>query len=72
MNMPDLKVLETNTQYTLKNLQGRSVRLDVFATDSKGKKYNLEIQRADSGAGVRRARYNSSLIDANSLLPGDK
>jgi len=71
MEKSDLKVTESRTQYTIKNLQGRSVRLDIDAIDSSGKKYDIEIQRADKGAGARRARYNSSLIDANVLLPGD-
>ena len=71
MEKSDLKVIEARTQYTIKNLQGRSIRLDVDAVDSKGKKYNIEVQRADKGAGEKRARYNSSLIDANVLLAGD-
>ena len=70
MDKPDLKVKEARTQYSIKNLIGRSVRLDVFAVDKIGKKYNIEVQRADKGAGAKRARYNSSVIDANSLLPG--
>ena len=68
--IPDLKVQEARTQYSIKNLKGRSVRLDIYAIDSNGKKYNIEVQRADRGAGTKRARYNSSVIDANSLLPG--
>ena len=71
MEKSDLKVTEARTQYTIKNLQGRSIRLDVDAIDSEGKKYNIEVQRADKGAGEKRARYNSSLIDANVLLAGD-
>lgn len=70
MGKPDLKVKEAHTQYGIKNLTGRSVRLDIHAVDTVGKKYNIEVQRADRGAGARRARYNSSIIDANSLLPG--
>lgn len=66
----DLKVQEAQTQYSIKNLVGRSVRLDIHAVDTAGKKYNIEVQRADKGAGAKRARYNSSVIDANSLLPG--
>ena len=31
----------------------------------------MEIQRKDAGAGAKRARYNSSLMDANAILPGD-
>ena len=37
-----------------------------------GKQYNIEIQRADRGAGGKRARYHSSLIDVNVTEPGDK
>lgn len=66
----DLRVEEIRVQYTIKNLQGRSVRLDIFAVDSTGKRYNIEIQRDDRGTGARRVRYNSSLIDANILLAG--
>lgn len=62
---PDLKVLEAKTQYFIKNLQGNSVILDVKATDSEGKIYNIEFQRSNKGAEPKRARYNSALIDAN-------
>ena len=67
----DLVVEEVKVQYTIKNLQGRSVRLDVFAVDSTGRKYNIEVQRDDRGADIKRARHNSSLMDANALLTGD-
>ena len=33
--------------------------------------YNVEIQRSDRGAGAKRARYNSSLLDANLTHSGD-
>lgn len=33
--------------------------------------YNIEIQRAPKGASKKRARYNSSVIDANSTQAGD-
>ena len=70
MDKPDLIVKKAQTQYSLKNLQGHCVRLDIHAEDSEDKKYNVEVQRTDRGAGIRRARYNSSLIDANAILPG--
>ena len=38
----DLKVSSVNVQYDIKNLQGRSVRLDVLAEDKDGKMYNIE------------------------------
>ena len=68
LNKPDIKVVKVQTQYSMKNIKGRSLRLDIYATDSENKKYNIEIQRADKGAGAKRARYNSSLIDSN-ILP---
>lgn len=67
----DLKVLEVHGQHEIKNLQGRSVRLDIAAVDLSGKTYDVEIQRDDRGAGVKRARYNSSLLGANITEPGD-
>ena len=70
LNKPDIKVVKVQTQYSMKNIKGRSLRLDIYATDSENKKYNIEIQRADKGAGAKRARYNSSLIDSNILPAG--
>ncbi len=67
-----LKVQSVHTQHNIKSLQGRSVRLDIFASDENGKLYDIEIQRADKGAGAKRARYNSSLMDANVLDAGDE
>ena len=69
MNKEDLKVLHSKTEYVIRNLQGRSVRLDVKATDSENKEYDIEVQRADKGAGRKRARHNSSMLDANALAP---
>lgn len=71
LNKEDLKVEDVRTQVFVENLIKRSVRLDVLATDKDGKKYNIEIQRADKGAGVKRARYNSSMMDANLLKKGE-
>ena len=65
----DLEVTESKGQVPIKNLQGRSVRLDIKARDKSGKLYNIEVQRADEGAVAKRARHNSALLDANALLP---
>ena len=67
----DLKVIKSQTEYPIKSLQGRGVRFDVFARDSEGKEYDIEIQRANKGAEPRRARYNSALMDANALKSSD-
>ena len=72
LNRDDLTVVRVVSQFGIKNLQGRSARLDIYAVDDKGKHYDVEVQRSDDGAAIRRARYNSSLLDANLLNPGDK
>lgn len=68
----DLKVAQVHVQHEVKNLQGRSARLDILAVDQENRVYNIEIQRDDRGASVKRARYNSSLIDANITEPGEQ
>jgi len=67
----DLKVVKSQTEYPIKSLQGRGVRFDVFARDSDGREYDIEIQRANDGAEPKRARYNSALMDANTLKSGE-
>lgn len=67
----DLTVQEAVTQYELKNIQGRSAKLDIYAVDSTGAKYDVEVQRSDKGAVPKRGRYNSSLLDCNTLDTGD-
>lgn len=72
LNKPTLRVKSVHTQHELKNLNGRSVRLDVHAVEDNGTEVNIEIQRDDRGAGFKRARHNSSLLDASILKPGQK
>ena len=43
--------------------------MDVHAIDGTKKEFDVEIQRSDAGA--KRARHNSSLLDAHILKPGD-
>ena len=71
LDKPDLNVVDVRTQVFVENLLNRSVRLDVLATDSEGRKFNIEIQRSDKGAGRKRARYNSSMMDVNLLEKGE-
>lgn len=67
----DLVITDWETQKDMKRLAGaRSVCLDAYGTDSSGKKYNLEIQRQDRGAGSCRARYHSSILDVENLHQG--
>lgn len=71
MNKYDLKVKRSRVQHVIKNLQGRSIWLDIDATDDQNREFDIEVQRADKGASPRRARYHSSIIDANVLNAGD-
>lgn len=72
LNRDDLKVQDVHVQHVVHNLQGRSIRLDIYAVDLEGKLYDIEIQRDDKGAGVKRARYNSSLLSANATDTGEE
>lgn len=67
----DIRIKSVRTQEPLKNLQGRSAVLDIHAVDSTDKEFDVEIQRKDAGAGAKRARHNSSLLDAHILKSGD-
>lgn len=68
----DIKIKSVRTQEVLKNLEGRSATLDVHAIDSDNKEFDVEIQRKDAGAGAKRARHNSSLLDAHILKSGEE
>ncbi len=67
----DLNIISVETQVDMKRLAGaRSLCLDAYGTDSDGKRYDLEIQREDRGAGTHRARYHSSVMDVENLNAG--
>jgi hypothetical protein len=71
MKKPDLRVLSVVVEDTIPSLHGRGIRLDVHATDAQQREYDIEIQRSDKGAGRKRARFNSSLLDQDSLSSGE-
>ena len=62
---PELEIRECRVQDSLKNLQGRSVVLDVNCQDSKGVYYNIEVQKQDNDDHQRRTRYNRALLTSN-------
>lgn len=54
----NLTITSVATQADMKRLVGaRSICLDAYGTDDEGKKYDMEVQRSDRGAGKHRARY---------------
>lgn len=71
MGMPDLIVTQMETQKDLLQIgQGRSLYLDVWAVDSDGTQYNIEIQRSSGGAQPHRPRYHLSVMDSTFLRRG--
>ena len=72
LNKPKLKIISTDTQVSLINIRERTVRFDVLAEDSSGRKMNIEVQRKREGANPRRARYHSSILDATFFKRGQK
>ncbi|MBR1419095.1 MAG: Rpn family recombination-promoting nuclease/putative transposase [Synergistaceae bacterium] len=68
LDKDDLTVKRVKTQKPLKGAPNkRTVRLDIYAVDSEGLEYDIEIQRENAGASPKRARFYSALIDANML-----
>ncbi len=71
--LTDLVLTREETQRDMKRLLGaRSLCLDVHGVDSQNRQYDLEVQRADSGARPERARYHSSAMDIESLNAGQE
>ena len=72
LNRNDLTVTKSMTQIQKTNLFGKTVKLDVVAEDIFKTEYNIEIQRAGSGAGARRIRYHQAMLDSHTLNKGGK
>lgn len=72
LNMHDLVVEESQAQYEIDFIGARRYSLDVFARDSTGKNYNIEVQRSDTGASPKRARCHSGIIDTSAMSKGSK
>ena len=70
----DIKVVSVVGQRELKNpiVGGRNLRLDILAKDGQGELFNVEVQRKNSGANERRARFHSSMIDSRMLKKKQK
>ena len=74
---PEMEQISENesqkqTQKDLTRLTGaRGLSLDVYAEDTRGQLYNLEVQRDDKGACPERIRYHSSALDIENLRAGE-
>ncbi|MCR4901048.1 MAG: PD-(D/E)XK nuclease family transposase [Treponema sp.] len=70
LNRNDLTVTKSMSQIQKTNLFGKSVKLDIVAEDIFKTEYNIEIQRADAGAGARRIRYHQAMLDSHTIQKG--
>lgn len=70
----DLKVMDVAAQREYRNpvVGGRSITIDVYAADGDGRVYDIEVQRASSGASAQRARFHSSMMDTRMLKAKQK
>lgn len=71
LSKDDLVVKSVRSQVYEGSVREKYIRLDILATDSEGKLYNIEVQRSDEGARFKRARLYASFIDANTLKKGE-
>lgn len=68
----NLRVVEVVVQNSIKNLQGRSVRLDALCIRGNGRPCNIEVEKSNDKHHLKRVRYNASCITANIIEPGEK
>lgn len=66
----DIRIQSARTQVEYKSATKRSIRLDVEARDASGRLLDVEVQRAEEGTSVRRARFHSCVIDRTLLKKG--
>lgn len=71
LDRTDIEIIDVHTQREIRNLRGHSVRLDIEAKSKAGELIDVEVQRSNKGADVKRARYNVSVMDANTLVKGE-
>ena len=74
LDRDDMRVIEVVAQREYRNpvIGGRSIKLDIYAEDSAGKVYDIEVQNEDAGADIHRARFHSSMLDTKMLKEKQK
>lgn len=67
--IPDMRVHAEHSILYAPSL--RSIRLDVFASDKKQNRYNLEMENWEKSSLAKRSRFHLAEMDAAGLQPGD-
>ena len=67
-------VIRVSGQEDMKNplMGGRSIRLDIFAKDVKGRFFDCEVQRDQRKAHPQRARFHSAMMDSRMLKSAEE
>ena len=65
-------VLNHKTQYSIRNIESRSVILDALVEDMEHNVYNVEVQKEDECNHERRMRYNQAAVDWTFMEKGTK
>lgn len=69
---PHIKaIVECRGQHKINNLQGRSIILDIYIIDADDRHFDIEVQRANSGAIPQRARFHISLMNGNIIFKSE-
>lgn len=71
MDDNSLKVIQTKSQYSIRQIGTHSVVLDILAEDNTGQIYEIEMQTGDKPGHIRRVRYITSSIDTSFLDKGN-
>ena len=70
MDDPTIEIVDVRSQYRLSRLVSKDSILDILAEDSRGRVYNLEIQRKTTIDHARRTRRYGAMVDSAYLEKG--
>ena len=70
LGIPIGRVVVSREQCLIYHPEYRSVRLDIYASDSRNTHYNVEMQVSPKPALAKRCRYYHSQMDMELLLAG--
>ena len=71
MDDPTIEIVDVRNQYRLARLTSKDSILDILAEDSRGRFYNLEIQRDTTPDHPRRIRLYGAMVDGEYLQKGE-
>ena len=71
MDDPTIEIVDIRNQYRLARLTSKDSILDILAEDSRGRFYNLEIQRDTTPDHPRRTRLYGAMVDGECLQKGE-